>query len=249
MERSPEFIYLNVPFEEKDQAKRAGAAWDKDYRGWRISATASRAPFEAWLPRMFRPRVKPPFIVAEMVPQPNWFINLRSLLPTETWDELRRDCYQRAGNCCQVCGGKGPDWPVECNEQWQYVEDPATPGLGIQKLMRLTALCPTCHTIKHLGKAQIDGRYEQAIDQLSYVNGWTLEQSEAHAQQAFFTWERRSAMDWHFDLSALVGMGINGIVLDGYDHEVLPLIEGLDVLVLPTLATQFLEAASDRSES
>lgn len=50
-------------------------------------------------------------------------------------------------------------------------------------------------------------------------------------------------MDWRFDLSALAGFGITEIILDGYDHEVLPVIEGVDVVVLPTLAMQFSKAA------
>ncbi|CAM5772312.1 hypothetical protein BMIN10S_03872 [Bosea minatitlanensis] len=237
MEREQSYIFLNVPFADKDAAKRAGAFWDMEGRGWRISTETPRAKFERWLPRMFQPDARPPYIVSEMVPAPCWGVNLRSLLPAEVWEALRRECSQQAGHRCQVCGGRGPDWPVECNEQWQYLEDPATPGIGVQKLLRLAALCPTCHTIKHLGKAQIDGRYKQALEQLCYVNGWSFEQTDEHAEQAFDTWERRSGMEWHFDLGALVGMGIDKIVLRASPG--LPPIAGVDVVLVPDLSLAF----------
>lgn len=237
MEQEKHYIYLNSPFTDKDAVRRAGAFWDTQRRNWRISAGAPRAKFERWLPRMFQPNATPPFIVSEMVPSPSWGINLRWFLPADVWEVLRRECAERAGHCCQVCGGKGPEWPVECNEQWQYLEDPATPGIGVQKLLRLTALCPTCHTIKHLGKAQLDGRYEQALEQLCYVNGWSFEQATEHAEQAFDTWERRSGMEWHFDLGALVGMGIDKIILRALPG--LPTITGIDVVLVPDLSPEF----------
>lgn len=46
-------------------------------------------------------------------------------------------------------------------------------------------------------------------------------------------------MDWRFDLGALAGMRINEIILDAYHHEIRPIIEGIGVVVLPTLAMQF----------
>lgn len=43
--------YLNVPFTEKDEAKRLGAKWDPSNRQWYVPAGASVSPFRHWIKR------------------------------------------------------------------------------------------------------------------------------------------------------------------------------------------------------
>ncbi len=40
---------LNVPFEQKDQAKALGAAWQPDKKRWVVPAGRDLTPFTAWL--------------------------------------------------------------------------------------------------------------------------------------------------------------------------------------------------------
>jgi hypothetical protein len=84
-----------------------------------------------------------PRLSIELVPATSWFDNLRSLLPPAEWDALRKATSQAAGHRCEICGGRGPKWPVECHERWQY--DDAT---HVQTLTGLIALCPECHRVK-----------------------------------------------------------------------------------------------------
>lgn len=42
-------IYLNVPYAEKDDAKKKGARWDADKRLWYVPANALATPFERWM--------------------------------------------------------------------------------------------------------------------------------------------------------------------------------------------------------
>jgi hypothetical protein len=42
---------LNVPFREKDDAKRLGARWDAARKTWFLPDCTDTAPFEKWLPR------------------------------------------------------------------------------------------------------------------------------------------------------------------------------------------------------
>jgi len=42
---------LNVPFKEKDEAKRLGARWDGDQTKWVVPKGKDLAPFEKWLPQ------------------------------------------------------------------------------------------------------------------------------------------------------------------------------------------------------
>ena len=87
----------------------------------------------------------------ELVPQSSHFKNLRSDLKPNEWDLLRKDSYKKAGHRCEICGGKGPKWPVECHDIWDYTN-------GVQTLKGLIALCPACHEVKHMGLAQLKGR-------------------------------------------------------------------------------------------
>lgn len=48
-----EIIYLNVPYNEKDEAKELGAKWDKDKKQWYIPQVDS-TPFAKWLPQNFK---------------------------------------------------------------------------------------------------------------------------------------------------------------------------------------------------
>lgn len=44
-------IDLNVPFHEKDDAKRLGARWDTVRKTWFLSNGTDVAPFTKWLPQ------------------------------------------------------------------------------------------------------------------------------------------------------------------------------------------------------
>jgi type IV secretory pathway TraG/TraD family ATPase VirD4 len=45
-----EYITLNVPFDDKDEAKERGAKWDPDLKTWQMPTTLDKALFERWLP-------------------------------------------------------------------------------------------------------------------------------------------------------------------------------------------------------
>ncbi|KAI9024660.1 hypothetical protein DFJ74DRAFT_767219 [Hyaloraphidium curvatum] len=47
---SDERVYLDVPFEEKDLAKRRGAKWDPERRQWYVPAGVDPARLEHWFP-------------------------------------------------------------------------------------------------------------------------------------------------------------------------------------------------------
>lgn len=130
-------------------------------------------------------------LTIELVPRTAWYKNLRSELSKSDWDKLRKDTYAKAGNVCEVCGGTGPKWPVECHEIWDYNEDS-----NIQTLKGLVALCPDCHQVKHIGFAQMQGHYTTARDHLSEVNGISINEAEEYINACFDVWEERSLKKW-----------------------------------------------------
>ena len=142
-------------------------------------------------------------LTIELVPQTCWFSNVRSEVRATDWDRLKRLTSDAAGGRCEVCGGRGLRWPVECHEIWEYDDQQHT-----QTLLGLTALCPACHEVKHIGLANIKGRGDIAARHLAKVNGWTAREAERYIAEQFAVWERRSKYQWTLDLSWLEQHGI-----------------------------------------
>ena len=135
-------------------------------------------------------------LTIELVPQGQWGANLRSELPRKEWDRLRKSVYKAANYRCEVCGGKGPKWPVECHERWEYDE-----STKVQSLVGLIALCPPCHEVKHIGRAGVMGRSAHALAHLMKVNEWGSEEAIKYVDECFGVWARRSNEDWKLDIS------------------------------------------------
>lgn len=152
-----------------------------------------------YLPLIYRYDLEPPFIKPNLVPQPIWGINLRSLLPTKIWGEIKHSVYEHTDYICTICGGKGNDWPIECNEIWEYV---VTDKKGIAKLTNLIGLCPNCHRIQHLGKANVDNVLQDTIEYMGFINCWEPKIARKKADEAFNKWEQLSKITlWDFDFT------------------------------------------------
>jgi len=137
-------------------------------------------------------------LTIELVPQTSWFSNLRSIVSTKDWNTLRTESYELANHRCEICNGIGVKHPVECHEVWEYDDENF-----IQKLVRLTSLCPSCHEVKHIGFANTQGRGEIAANHLAKINGWTLEITKAYIKDQFQIWRYRSSNIYELDLSWL----------------------------------------------
>lgn len=137
-------------------------------------------------------------LTIELVPKSSWYKNVRSNISKEEWEKLKRIISKRAGYKCEICGGRGTKWPVECHEIFAYDDE-----RYIQKLIRLMALCPACHEVKHIGLAGLRGKGNSAKAHLAKVNGWSIEDAELYIEGCFEMWHRRSCHQWNLDLSYL----------------------------------------------
>ncbi|EOX8956814.1 HNH endonuclease [Enterobacter pasteurii] len=145
----------------------------------------------------------PPRLTIELVPRTCWFDNVRSAVSPSDWKRLRQQTARTAGWKCQVCGGKGPRWPVECHEIWHYDDD-----RQCQTLTGLIALCPSCHQVKHMGLSELRGKKDEAVAHLALVNGWSLQGAFDYVDEAFDVWRERSRHAWQLDISWLETQGI-----------------------------------------
>ena len=133
-------------------------------------------------------------LTIEMVPQTCWGRNLRSRMPSADWDRVRKFAYVRAGNKCEVCGGKGM---LHCHERWEY-----DGGRKVQKCVGLVALCVHCHGIKHYGRSSVECSQEQLgrlHKHFMKVNKVGKEVLDKHIRESVAAWMERSESEWSVD--------------------------------------------------
>lgn len=159
---------------------------------WPFKQEANLDEIFPFLPKVYQMHEN--ILVPNLVPEPLWGENLRKYLSKKDWDFLRKHTYTQSGYRCSICGGKGERWPVECDEIWDY--QPLEDGRWISVLIGLRALCPRCHRVNHLGKANVDGKYDETVRHMAYINGWSLSHANRIAKESFITFEERSKKTW-----------------------------------------------------
>ncbi|MEU6589207.1 DUF5710 domain-containing protein [Streptomyces sp. NPDC046881] len=205
--------WLDVSYQEKDEAKAAGARWDATARRW-YAPPGREASLERWLAGPAVPELLPgedrtlgQGLFVDLVPSSCWFTNVRSCVSPRDWERLRRMITGRAGQRCEVCGAAqdrdAKRW-LEAHERWVYDEDRL-----VQKLGRLICLCTDCHRVTHFGLAQLRGQAPEALLHLMNVTGMTEQQARAHVAEAFEVWRARSERSYELDLSILTDAGVS----------------------------------------
>ncbi|WP_329453719.1 DUF5710 domain-containing protein (plasmid) [Streptomyces sp. NBC_01724] len=207
-----ERTWLDVSYQEKDEAKAAGARWDGAARRW-YAPPGSEGALEKWTASPDVPDLLPgedrtlgQGLFVDPVPRSCWFTNVRSCVAPRDWERLRRMITGRAGRQCEACGAtedrEAKRW-LEAHERWTYDDQQLT-----QTLRRLICLCTDCHTVTHFGLAQVRGLADQALAHLMKVTGMTRSQATEHINAAFDIWSARSERDYALDLSILTDAGV-----------------------------------------
>ncbi|MEF3112339.1 DUF5710 domain-containing protein [Streptomyces chrestomyceticus] len=207
-----ERVWLDVPFAEKDEAKKGGARWDPAAKRW-YAPRAGTAALRRWAAAPDVPDLLPgedrglgSGLFVDLVPRSCWFTNVRSCVTARDWERLRRTITRRAGRRCETCGAaedRGAGRWLEAHERWVF-DDTAR----VQTLKRLICLCTDCHTVTHFGYAQVRGLEARAFAHLTKVTGMTGEAARQHVRDAFDVWERRSRVTWELDLGILTKAGV-----------------------------------------
>ena len=130
-------------------------------------------------------------LTIDLVPADLHFINLRAYYTKQEWNIIRKMVYDRAHHRCEICGGVGKTHKVEAHEEWIYDKESR-----IVTLKRITALCPSCHMVKHFGFAVVSGREEAALAHLCKINELSEEEGEEQVQAAFSVWDERNQIRW-----------------------------------------------------
>lgn len=141
-----------------------------------------------------------PKLTIELVPSTCWYSNVRDNVTRSTWDKIRKLTYRNANYTCEICGGKGDRWPVECHEIWEYNDEE-----HIQTLKGLISLCPDCHKVKHFGLTSTRSEQEMyhAMNHLKKVNNFSKMETINYINESINIFHDRSKFEWKLDLSYL----------------------------------------------
>jgi uncharacterized protein DUF5710 len=208
-----ERVWLDVPFAEKDEAKKGGARWDPAAKRW-YAPRPGIAELKKWAPAPDVPDLLPgedrslgSGLFVDLVPSSCWFTNVRSCVEKKDWERLRRMINRRAGQRCEICGAaedrEAKRW-LEAHERWIFDET-----TRVQTLKRLICLCTDCHHVTHYGYASQVLKIEaEVFAHLVKVTKMSEAQARQHIRAAFTLWEKRSATTWDLDLGILTNAGI-----------------------------------------
>jgi hypothetical protein len=161
-----------------------------------------------WQPPGHQVPAQEPKLAVEIIPTSLHGQNPRTQFGRVWWDATRKPAYAKAGYKCEICGGRGPDHPVELHERYVYDEHARPP---VQKATGLIVLCPACHAVKHLyrtgtiaAKNNDPAALDNALRHMREVNGWTVQQQDRYLAQVRRDFDRREALGkWTTDFTAL----------------------------------------------
>ena len=188
---------LLVPAHLRQEAKNFGARYHPDLKLWSVALeNACKVP-RPMLPIRDRPGLDPPYLRINLIPQTSWGRNMRALMPKDEWRAFARNhVYSKTGYVCLVCGGRGPQWPVEADEVWRFEHSSST-----QRLHNVVPLCPACHEVRTCGFATAQGRQQEVAKHLAWVERISVKLALTRIKQALSTWEDRSQKRWKIDLT------------------------------------------------
>lgn len=129
-------------------------------------------------------------------------VNLSASLSGTAWERLAQRTYAQADHRCEVTGGVGSAWPVECQEVWEF-DDKA----HVLRLIGMTALAPEVHLAKHIVQLQGQPRSD-ALQTLQHVNLWREEDAEIYLKGVAEQARQRSQHGWQLDLAWLQSQGV-----------------------------------------
>lgn len=144
-----------------------------------------------------------------LIPKSAWGQNCRAELSQEEWDGLRGQVFAESNYHCEICQWDSRDMfgtpgsGLHCHEQWEFDYDSKK-----QTLVRLMSICPQCHMVKHIGLAQVQGKYQEAINWFCIVNDTNKVQAESIMCYHFDDWAIQSKMDWVQDYTHLENYGV-----------------------------------------
>lgn len=140
----------------------------------------------------------------ELVPEPLFSRNLRSEsegIGKARWKKLRLQAIEACGGKCVICEGTDK---LHGHEVWKYSEKKT---VGTATLVKLDAVCRTCHNISHWGntarmiRAGLIKHETHLLFRRHFrrINRCRQADFDRHILSSFAQWRRRSKKKWKLD--------------------------------------------------
>ena len=126
----------------------------------------------------------------ELAPPSAWGKSPRSVLPN--WREVSEKV--RSAGRCGICGKELAPEGLHAHEIWEYDD-----GARVMHLAGITAACPACRLSMHIGRAQTQGRFEEALAHYAAVNGIGMDEAEEDLEKAVAKLEERAGHLWKLE--------------------------------------------------
>lgn len=144
-------------------------------------------------------------LTLNLTPKTCQYSNLKSQFSKDDWNKLRKNVYYHSEYRCEICGGIGNQWPVECHEKWEYDD-----RSKIQILKGFYCLCPLCHLAKHLGLAyylKVD--YKRVLEHIRNINHFSQQDLMDFIRYEWNKQRFRENCEWKLNIDILRGIEID----------------------------------------
>ena len=201
-------VYLVVPYDNKEEAKKLGAKWDKTVKKW-YAPKGERALVERWgeearmltaleaEDRMWGGNT----LGVEFQPKSCWCKKIQYSIQRIDRERVQDFVLGRTNRTCETCGVQDVERDFHVHGRWVF-ED------GTQRLVRLMALCERCYESTHFGSAHYNGRRDEAFAHLKTTLKKTDAECQAHIDGAYERLATLNKQKWMVDLSLLRDNGI-----------------------------------------
>ena len=125
-----------------------------------------------------------------LVPKPLWKHSASEKLGRTSWQAIRQDRLREAGDRCEICREPSVR-PLNCHEIWSYDDSNA-----VATLVGFEMHCAKCDLVTHMGRAIAHGYGDQALQQMTGVNGINLAEAKQIWLSAKGIWKTRNAREW-----------------------------------------------------
>jgi hypothetical protein len=210
--------YLNVPFDEKNEAKQLGARWSGPMKKWYIhSDLSSEAKQE--LKRRWGPRdeiddlpgedrsYKGNDICVDIIPSSSPVKPLKYMMDSSDYDRLRDFITARSRGLCELCGEsvKKASHKLHPVPRYSY-----RPNSGTQVLKRIVDCCSDCAEASTLGYKKGPSR-DRAGERIMQMLDMTKSEFGTFCKNVWDKRKERNEINWTPNMEILINAGINVI--------------------------------------
>ena len=130
----------------------------------------------------------------ELIPASSWCNNLRNILTRQQWTNISKVVRNKTDGNCEICGRNVKT--LHAHETWEF--DYIT---NMQKLIKIRAVCPMCHSTIHIGRSAILGKELPALKWYAKLNNISFEEAKSDENKALEIYEQRSKINWNIDIN------------------------------------------------